>query len=120
MRLARRSIKVVAISEDSMRKKTVGAMVVAFHLTGCGVISLPSPEADGNILIQADAKGMAAFGDVMNGLVTNGKATPDVDTPAWSARRHDVSNETARVAIVSRQVGFWQKLFGGGQNEQQN
>jgi hypothetical protein len=51
---------------------------------------------------------MQAFGDTMNGMITNGKASPDVDTAAWKVRKIQEDNETTR----SVTPGFWGKLVG--------
>ena len=82
---------------------------IASVMSGCGMVNLPSPTQEGNIVIAGDAKGMRAFGDVMNGMITNGKASPDQDTAHWQHRKNEVNNETVR----AQTPGFWQKLVGG-------
>lgn len=81
---------------------------IAMLASGCGALSLPSPAQEGTIMLAADAKGMKAFGDTLNGLVTNGKASPDQDTAHWIARKAEMDNETKRAQVP----GFWQKLIG--------
>lgn len=82
---------------------------IAMFFTGCGSTwDAHSATADGRILISADAAGMRAFGDTMNGMITNGKATPDVDTAAWKIRKIQEENETVRAVTP----GFWGKLAG--------
>ncbi len=63
--------------------------------------------SDGHFMMAGDAKGVRAFGDTLNGLITNGKASPDIDTPHWATRRSQESEETKRVYAP----GFFQKLF---------
>lgn len=82
---------------------------IATLAAGCGSVSMPSPSQDGHIMIAADAKGMQAFGDVFNGAITNGKASPDQDTAHWQHRKAEVIADTAR----AQTPGFWQKLVGG-------
>ena len=83
---------------------------IASLVSGCGAYSMPSPTQDGHIMIAADAKGMKAFGDVFNGAITNGKASPDQDTAHWQHRKAEVQADVA----VAQAPGFWQKLVGGG------
>lgn len=70
---------------------TIGAL-----LCSCGVVSTPSPFDDGHIIVSGDSRGMRAFGDALNGLVTNGKASPDTESASWKHRNLEDSEITRR------------------------
>ena len=57
--------------------------------TGCSGLMAGSGFTGGNgrILISGDAAGMSAFTEGMNGLITNGKSSPDADTSYWHQQR---------------------------------
>lgn len=69
-----------------MRKVIVATVVffVVCMLSSCG----PMLAGDnGYVTCEGDAKGMAAFLDGMNGMITNGKASPDQGTAHWTTRQ---------------------------------
>lgn len=71
------------------KKLLVVLTIVAVSNIGCASLvgeSLFTGEDEGRILISADAEGMKAFGDFANGLVTEGKASPDVKGSYWQNR----------------------------------
>lgn len=69
--------------------------ILSVGLTACGAhVQLPTSE--GRILIDADAKGMQAFFDGQNGMITNGKASADKDTAHWATRRAQEAEVTRR------------------------
>jgi hypothetical protein len=77
--------------------RRIGFMAaLAGSLSACGTMSTHMPTEHGRILIDADAKGMQAFGDVLNGMVTNGKASPDKDTAHWQLRKKQAREETVQ------------------------
>lgn len=78
---------------------------------GCGAIYAPSPLQDGHIAIAADAKGMRAFGDSLNGLIVNGKASPDVKGAHFQFRELEEQEGTKRLFAPN----FMQKLFASPQ-----
>jgi len=79
----------------SLRKSILLAGIV-MGLSACGTMSSHLPTDNGRIIIDADAKGMQAFGDVLNGMVTNGKASPDKDTAHWQLRKKQAREETVQ------------------------
>lgn len=96
---------------------------IAAATTGCSTLgdSHTGYFDDGYISVQGDARGMRAFGDAMNGLITNGKATPDMDTPFYVNRRAEDAEITKRVMIEESEPpqGLWQKLWGAPVQPQQ-
>lgn len=96
------------VAEALLRKLGRGATLAAFPIiTGCGAIYTPNPMHDGHIAVMADAKGMRSFMDGMNGMITNGKASPDQDTAHWIARKQ----EEQQVTIRHTSPGFLSGLF---------
>lgn len=99
---------------DKVVSATLIAAILATssaYITGCGMTS-SAAFSDGYINISADKEGMRAFGDTLNGMITNGKASPDKDTSHWITRR-DQEIQTSR-----RQAeGFWQKLVNSNEKE---
>jgi len=83
--------------------KVVIGMIAVVTLSGCGVL-----RDNGQVTLMADAKGMRAFSDALNGLVTNGKASPDADTASWQARRMEMRETTKRQ--FARSPSLWEKL----------
>ena len=81
---------------------------LAGSLSACGHYSNPMPTNNGRILIDADAKGMQAFFDGQNGMITNGKASPDLDTAHWKTRRAQDVEATKREYAPS----FFDKISG--------
>lgn len=65
-------------------RKVVAVIGLSFLFTGCTTQGIPSQY--GHLTLTGDAAGIRAFGDYHNALVTNGKATPDLPTPAWTFR----------------------------------
>lgn len=94
-------------------KKVAAAFLLAISATGCGAVYAPNPLQDGNVAVMADAKGMRAFMDGMNGFVTNGKASPDQDTAHWIHRKAEEREETTRKTAP----GFLSGLFARPSNQ---
>lgn len=68
----------------------LGCLIGATGCTGGGMGWLnSSPEGYVDFRVQGDAAGVQAAGDMLNGLITNGKASPDTDTPYWQNRQHE-------------------------------
>jgi hypothetical protein len=59
----------------------------------------------GRILISADADGMQAFGDMIQGAITNGKASPDTDTAHYGVRREQVRTKALRYSSFGMKPG---------------
>lgn len=89
--------------------KTLATVLLALSVTACGSIVGQSPSEYGYISLSADAEGMRAFGDSLNALVTNGKASPDKETDAWHSRKLQEQEVTKR----HMKPDFLSGLFGG-------
>lgn len=63
---------------------------------GCGTIYAPNPMQEGNIAIVADAKGMNAFFDGVNGSIAEGKASPDIKGSFFGHREKQEQQYTVR------------------------
>ncbi|CAB4151780.1 hypothetical protein UFOVP591_35 [uncultured Caudovirales phage] len=88
----------------------VAVLLIMGAVTGCAV---SSPYSDrGSIAIAADEKGMRAFGDMFNGAITNGKASPDQETAAWQARKQQEVEETKRATAPGILGGLFAKKEG--------
>lgn len=98
--------------ENNVEKVVIATILTctAVYLSGCGVVSLPSPMQRGHILVSGDAEGMRAFGDTINGLVSEGKASADIKGAYWQHREATEAQETARAMRPS----ILENLFGGG------
>lgn len=72
-----------------------GSIALLFASTGC-VAVVGTPE------------GIRAYGDSQNGLITNGKASPDQKTAYWNTREHRETEESSR----QNAPGFMSKLWG--------
>lgn len=86
---------------------TLAGIFAVLCVTGCSMVA-PPLNSDGHIALIADAEGMRAFGDTMNGMITNGKAAPNTDTAHWTTRRAQEVEKTRRQTAP----GFWQGLMG--------
>lgn len=71
---------------------------IAFNLSACS----------GGIAILATPEGMKTYSDMQNGLVTNGKSTPDKATEYFAARNTQETEQTKRANAPS----FLGELFG--------
>lgn len=100
-------IAVALLKRAKELKKVLILGVVAANLAACGMHT-NLPTSNGRILIDADAKGMQAFFDGQNGLITNGKATPDATSAHWTTRRQQEQEATKREYAPS----FFDKLTG--------
>lgn len=101
------------IDERNLVEKVILASslaCIAIYAAGCGVVSMPSPLQRGHVLVAGDAEGMRAFGDTLNGLVSEGKASADVKGSYWQHREATEAQETARAMKPS----ILENLFGGG------
>lgn len=89
-----------------MKRLMIGILLASL-VTGCSQMS-HSGGGDGYINIMADAKGMQAFGDMQNGMITNGKASPDKNTAHWMTRNVQEREATRRILAPT----FLDNLFG--------
>lgn len=85
-------------------------LALLLPMTGCFGNGGMQPSDRGYLSIQADAEGMRAFGDMQNALITNGKASPDKETDAWTHRKLQEKELTVRETAP----GMMDKIFGGG------
>lgn len=70
-------------------------VAIVVFCSGCTAMAgedLFTGQDEGRFLLSADAEGIRAFGDSMNGLITEGKASPDVKSAYWQ-------NADARVEV---------------------
>lgn len=88
-------------------KKVLICLPLALALGACGAIYTPNPLHEGHIAVMADAKGMRAMMDGMNGMITNGKASADQDTAHWIHRKAEEREHTLRDTSPT----FLDKLF---------
>jgi len=109
-----RKVELKKVARQCLIVNFIGLAIVT---TGCGVLAMGDDHTqafdDGFISIRSDARGMRAFGQAMNGLITNGKASPDVDTPYYLGRREEEQEITKRTLIESQPApqGIWQRLW---------
>ena len=71
---------------------------------GDGVLT---PMGEGRILINADSEGMMALSDLINGSITNGKASPDTVTPYYQVRTTHLN--TRRGQAIKSYTSFAKK-----------
>lgn len=86
----------------------VASAILAGVVAVCSGCAVTSPTGEGHVAISGDARGIKAFYDGMNGMITNGKASPDQDTAHWQMRKLQEKEETKRKYAPS----FLDKLFG--------
>ena len=75
--------------------------VAALVLQGCtfmGGEALSTSDEEGRLLLSTDRAGLEAFGDLMTGLVTTGKASPDQDTAHHQLRKEQ--NQTKAIKLT--------------------
>jgi hypothetical protein len=80
----------------------LGALCLA--ITGCSfnAENLFAGEDQGRFNLSADAEGMRAFGEAMNGLVTTGKAAPNQADSYWLTNQQRVEVKKFRVMSLSQ------------------
>ena len=103
--LAMALLKAVVNARKARNLAVLGILSVSC-IACSGQMRLPSSE--GRILIDADAKGMQAFYDGNNGLISNGKASADIESAHWKLRKKQEVEVTKREFSPS----FWDKLTG--------
>lgn len=75
--------------------KVIAIMAIVSLTTGCTTTG--SMFGGSDIQISATEAGMRAYGDHISAIITNGKASADVDdTPAYKLRREQTAQETER------------------------
>ena len=96
-----------------------GLAAIATLSTGCSYPTAFEDGSHGRITLSADAAGMRAYGDSLNALITNGKASADKDTSAWRNRREEEQEITTReVAKIRTPKNLLSNFFGVSSNEQ--
>lgn len=81
-----------------MTKIAIG-VTLSLAMSACSMQSLEGAFVDndeGRILISSDAEGMRAFGDVLSGMITNGKQTPDTKSAHYTLREYQENEKTKR------------------------
>ena len=81
---------------------------IGYALSGCSL------GQQGHVVLAADAQGMRAFADALNGMIAQGKARPGA-TGAYFAHRNIREGEETRRAIAP---GFLAGLFRRANNEE--
>lgn len=79
--------------------KVVAVTVVVLSQTACATFageSLFTGQDEGRFLLSADAEGMRAFADGMNGLITTGKSAPNVEDSYWNQRGKETQFKALR------------------------
>lgn len=79
-------------------------------MTGCGLVSLPSPMQKGNILLSGDADGMRALGDTLIGIQAESKSKANVKSAYFVNR----SEQEAEITARENRPGFFTSLLSGG------
>lgn len=80
----------------------VFAWVVA-SLSACGVAgSSIAGSEHGHITISADKEGMRAYSDMLQGMITNGKSSPDTDTPYYEMRKEQTRIKAVKFSTKGR------------------
>lgn len=59
-------------------------------------------EDEGRFLISADRAGLEAWSDGMNGILTNGRISPDLESPHWQLRKQQTTARAFRVSKPGR------------------
>lgn len=76
--------------------KTLMLVGLTCLLAGCFASTSSYPNEYGTISLQADERGMRAFADMQNALITNGKASANRPTQAWTVRAKQEEEVTKR------------------------
>lgn len=80
--------------------KCIIVLAISTVVTGCSSQMMgASNRSDGGIMIESSAEGMRAFGDVLNGMISNGKASPDQDTAHWQFRKTQEQTQRMKYAV---------------------
>lgn len=82
----------------TMTKIAIG-VTLSLTMSACSLQSMEGAfvgDDEGRILISSDAEGMRAFGDVLNGMITNGKATADSKSSHYALREYQEQEKTKR------------------------
>lgn len=92
-------------------KRVCLALVLAVSSVGCTHKSRFDPTDRGYVNVEGDEKGMIALSDMLSGLITNGKASPDKTTAHWQTREKQERERTVRETQPS-----WVEMLAGGSN----
>jgi hypothetical protein len=77
-------------------KSGVIASLLASSACSASLGKYAMSQESGRILIDADEKGLRAFGDLITGSITTGKASPDQNTAHHQMRRKQSEVEAVR------------------------
>lgn len=92
------------------RACNVAALFGVLALSACAQSSRVRVGGEDYFAMEGTPKGIAAAMDGMNGMITNGKASPDKDTAHWIARKAEEKEITARETAPS----WMSDILGGG------
>lgn len=73
--------------------KTLTLLMLVTLMTGCSTFSLESSGGE-YFSMRGTPQGLAAYDEMLSGLVTNGKAPADaVSTPAWETKKLRIATQ---------------------------
>ena len=84
--------------------KKIILIVFLASSTACTTTVGQGWNGEGRVLLAADERGMEAFSDMIQGTITNGKASPDTDTGAWETRRQQIKTWGSSILRKPRKV----------------
>jgi hypothetical protein len=89
----------IALIKKAIELKRAGlyclVAVATINLGACGGFAVSAPPADGEVILRGE-KAIRAFYDGQNGMITNGKASPDKDTAHWQLRKKQTREDTVQ------------------------
>lgn len=88
--------------------KTTLIILAVASLSSCtGLVqhSMFGSEEGGYVSINADAAGMQALGDWNAGLITEGKASPDIESAYYQLRKEQEKQKTFRIRLPKASKG---------------
>jgi hypothetical protein len=82
-------------------------LLASIYTTGCsGMIGENLFTSDkGRFLLSTDGEGMRQFSSALNGLVTTGKASPDVKDAYWHQQEKEVGVKVMRFQVLNNKEG---------------
>lgn len=77
---------------------------IGYALSGCSL------GQQGHVVLAADAQGMRAFGDALNGMIAQGKARPGATGAYFAHRNMREGEETRRAAAPGFLAGLFKRV----------
>ena len=97
-------------------KRVILAVGLVVSCAGCFGKGRVDPSDRGYVNLEADEKGMQAFNDMIQGAITNGKASADQKSASWQHREVQEKERSLRETNPS----WLQMLAGGGARNGKN